>query len=1382
MQLAPASAFNPTTAWESAKKKEQEDAAAQAAEAAADLKAAGGKAKKATKEKEKTTAEKIQERNAEEKKREKLVAEVTRIRNTKNNLKSLLREVSTVDARRVLIVEILKRAIDDGNREGMYEALWAVDEIGLSEFNAPQPLNPRDLIVPAKQSELTYDDYKAAAAIVKKARKIMESESDMIRVQLVEMADSLPPLSKFTFGYSLDPWQKRVLRWIDAGRSVLICAPTSSGKTVLSSYVAFIASKFVGIKGDKKSNAIESKASGNGGGGGNAAQGGDGDEDDEYDDAGSDGGDGSDGGEEGGGNDSDEDAEDDEDRQRGEGNGGGATYAKQAVTPATCKADRLARYILRKRAISVVNAKPRVLFVVPTEPLVWQVGAYFSKLLREEGDKDTKVAIVSDKLVYHPVRKLNVMPQIVVGTPFALENALTKSRGLCGQEVYGRTTQITLPGGFDHFDWAIYDEVHSLDGEEGAALQRLIRSMSCKFLALSATVGNAEQLRGWMESVKGEQLDGVETIDIISEDSLLPTPPPARGASVPAPEGKLNIVAEITYGGLKMTISSLYETSTVEDLKKAIAERCPAVPADQQQIKFDGKDLNVDKATLASVNMTAAGNAAAPYAVLVNTHVNLLYHQGRFINLQRYVWKNGVLADLSPLGAVESISALQEGVLDNSSLSFTSKDSFKLWKKLEELYPEEAIKSCSPYNFFRADERITLQRTKDYEDVVKKELRRLSVEYPKETQELLYAFRLDDPPKEFDICELVLALKERDMLPCLPFHLNAFEAIRLFQGLVAGLEWRQKRAHPTYYLDLQKEKDAKKRQVAAATKATGRNDKAKEEEEKSGDIPIDEDLTVNEWAPHPAFTFCRTPLSEAEFLEIADEMEKNDGFERRDMQAMKDKPGQNEKVLSHALMRGLRRGVGLFLEEVAFPYYRRAVMNLASQGKLGVIISDDSLAFGVNMPFRTCVFCGEMYDKETKVPRLTPLMAQQMSGRAGRRGLDTQGNLVYAGSRSSFIRKLMIGEVANTTGEKYDPRYPTLFLQYMLSPRHAGLGRVETVGRRTLSELTSGKPEIEDFALSTSRSCLEDLKFIKEVDGQWVPNEDYEMNYALLSMVWELRKMPQESITLGRLLPELIDDFRPLTALISETKRDKVEGVVFQFFACLLNLVGRCAPMEGGLVLHENPFFSLGDRKATFEKWAKLFASIQNECPEHLRDPVQPFLPDGSPTPLDGTLFQCLLDRNFVHTLTDDGKQNIKKKLWHLGEVLQSMHNALWVNNKYYSVLTLITRNAFKKIQYVNTELLAAVIDFDNVASASRESRTDTDAVALKPSEKALPWSDCSVEEGSEIKPNSWTSAIGKPFPNCCYLPHSCLSFFSPLRLSPTLPHPTTTQLEPASA
>ena len=36
------------------------------------------------------------------------------------------------------------------------------------------------------------------------------------------------------------------------------------------------------------------------------------------------------------------------------------------------------------------------------------------------------------------------------------------------------------------------------------------------------------------------------------------------------------------------------------------------------------------------------------------------------------------------------------------------------------------------------------------------------------------------------------------------------------------------------------------------------------------------------------------------------------------------------------------------------------MQKLASKGKLAVVISDDSLAFGVNMPFRTCIFCGEV--------------------------------------------------------------------------------------------------------------------------------------------------------------------------------------------------------------------------------------------------------------------------------------------------------------------------------------------------------------------------------------------------------------------------------------
>ena len=59
----------------------------------------------------------------------------------------------------------------------------------------------------------------------------------------------------------------------------------------------------------------------------------------------------------------------------------------------------------------------------------------------------------------------------MVGTPLALESVLTKPRGLIREENYHTALHDLLPGGYEHFDWAIYDEVHSLDGEEGDALQ-----------------------------------------------------------------------------------------------------------------------------------------------------------------------------------------------------------------------------------------------------------------------------------------------------------------------------------------------------------------------------------------------------------------------------------------------------------------------------------------------------------------------------------------------------------------------------------------------------------------------------------------------------------------------------------------------------------------------------------------------------------------------------------------------------------------------------------------------------------------------------------------------------------------------------------------------
>ena len=278
------------------------------------------------------------------------------------------------------------------------------------------------------------------------------------------------------------------------------------------------------------------------------------------------------------------------------------------------------KFLAERTQLSKEEEYLRVLFVVPTEPLVWQVAAYFTKLLVDIGETETKVAIVTDQLTFSPYKRFGVMPQIVVGTPAALESALCKPRGITGvHETQNKAQGNILPGGFDHFDWVIYDEVHSLDGLEGDALQRLIRSMNCRFLALSATVGNAEELRGWMERVRGDQISEVESVDVVdsicrnSEVALENAATEAKKiqgiveASTDSQQQKLACRLRIkqTLTGVTVDVSlteSMLETYTVHDLKQKVFLIWPYTDLERikhgrypVQLTLDGQDLKEDK-------------------------------------------------------------------------------------------------------------------------------------------------------------------------------------------------------------------------------------------------------------------------------------------------------------------------------------------------------------------------------------------------------------------------------------------------------------------------------------------------------------------------------------------------------------------------------------------------------------------------------------------------------------------------------------------------------------------------------------------------------------------------------------------------------------------
>jgi ATP-dependent RNA helicase DDX60 len=173
---------------------------------------------------------------------------------------------------------------------------------------------------------------------LKYARKLMNGKESLISFQLTDMPDRLPPLSRYNRQFRLEDWQCTILDAIDRRQSAVVCAPTSSGKTLLSTY--------------------------------------------------------------------------------------------------TCR-----------------NAKGTVLFVLPSEVLVWQVASTYYQFFKGN------VTVCTDQITFQEVTG---DAQVYIGTPKALERSISKVRGAAGDEMTkGEREFMILDGGYHQFDYLVLDEVHT---------------------------------------------------------------------------------------------------------------------------------------------------------------------------------------------------------------------------------------------------------------------------------------------------------------------------------------------------------------------------------------------------------------------------------------------------------------------------------------------------------------------------------------------------------------------------------------------------------------------------------------------------------------------------------------------------------------------------------------------------------------------------------------------------------------------------------------------------------------------------------------------------------------------------------------------------------
>ena len=178
------------------------------------------------------------------------------------------------------------------------------------------------------------------------------------------------------------------------------------------------------------------------------------------------------------------------------------------------------------------------------------------------------------------------------------------------------------------------------------------------------------------------------------------------------------------------------------------------------------------------------------------------------------------------------------------------------------------------------------------------------------------------------------------------------------------------------------------------------------------------------------------------------------------------------------------------------PAWKELIEELFQQGLIKVVFATETLAAGINMPARTTVISA--LSKRTERGH-RPLMGSeflQMAGRAGRRGLDTQGYVVTVQSRFEGVREA--GQLATSPADPLVSQFtPSYGMVLNLLQRYDLAKAKELVERsfgRYLATLDLAEDEARISELMGQLDRLED----GSGDVPWEDFEDYEKQRARL--------------------------------------------------------------------------------------------------------------------------------------------------------------------------------------------------------------------------------------------------------------------------------------------
>ncbi|CAG2059425.1 unnamed protein product [Timema podura] len=360
-------------------------------------------------------------------------------------------------------------------------------------------------------------------------------------------------------------------------------------------------------------------------------------------------------------------------------------------------------------------------------------------------------------------------------------------------------------------------------------------------------------------------------------------------------------------------------------------------------------------------------------------HVELVEYYNRHSDLTKYVYSGGKLKHVHPYAFVDDTVIKQNNGIP-SHVSLSPSETLELYDIMRSVSEDDqTLDALNPDTFFNSS--IFLIR-----DSVKEKETKTVRKYEAKLRTLLEIWSQEQPqkfskvhrqlncgvnvPSENDSREalfsqcvgLIKTLHQQDMLPALIFSYDRSFVEKMFIKITEFCEEGD--------IKVEKEK---------LTKFEKRMEKKKLEELEN--IPKD---------------FHRNSLG---LLDGQSGFRSIGVVDKDDIKLIESRLISENYTSTSPLVRGFRQGLGLH-HGGRSAKVKSSVEMMFRLRILNVVIATGTLALGIHMPCRTVVLAGDS-------PYINALEFHQMSGRAGRRGFDKEGHVVFMGLGRRKVQTLL---------------------------------------------------------------------------------------------------------------------------------------------------------------------------------------------------------------------------------------------------------------------------------------------------------------------------------------------------------------------------------------